>query len=74
MFEDFLRACREGKTDTAASFAYSARLAEFGLLGNLAQHAGVGKKVQWDGPNMKVTNLPELQRWVQREYRKGWQV
>ena len=47
-------------------------MTEFYLLGNLAQHAGVGKKVEWDGPNMKVTNLPELNQWVTRPYRKGW--
>ena len=69
---DFLDACRANKTETAASFEYGARLTEFSLLGNLAQHAGVGKKVEWDGPNMKVTNLPDLNEWVQRPYRKGW--
>ncbi len=66
--------CREGKTDTAIPFSYGARLTEFILLGNLAQHAGKGHKVEWDGPNMKVTNLTELNRFVEREYRKGWQV
>jgi hypothetical protein len=69
---DFLTACREGKTETAAPFDYGARLTEFTLLGNLAQHAGVGKKLEWDGPNMKVTNLPDLNQWVQRPYRNGW--
>ena len=73
-FADFLSACREGKTETAASFEYAARLTEFALLGNLAQHAGAGKKVEWSGPAMEVTNLPELNRWVKREYRKGWQI
>jgi predicted dehydrogenase len=71
-FADFLRACREGKNDTAAGFDYSARLTEFTLLGNLAQHAGKGKKVEWDGPAMKVVNLPELNRFLSREYRTGW--
>ena len=71
-FADFLRACREGKNDTAAGFDYSSRLTEFTLLGNLAQHAGVGKKVEWDGPNMKVTSPTELNEWVKRPYRKGW--
>ena len=61
-----------GKKETAASFDYGARLTEFSLLGNLAQHAGVGKKIEWDGPNMKVTNLSELNQWVKRPYRKGW--
>ncbi len=69
---DFLDACREGKTETAASFEYGAQLTEFILLANLAQHAGVGKKVEWDGPNMKVTNYPELDEWLMRSYRKGW--
>jgi predicted dehydrogenase len=72
-FEDFLDACRDGRTDTATSFDYAARLTEFILLGNLAQHAGAGKQVVWDGPNMKVTNLPELNQWLKREYRQGWQ-
>jgi hypothetical protein len=69
---DFLDACRAGKNETAAPFEYGARLTEFTLLGNLAEHAGVGKKVEWDGPNMKVTNLDELNRWVKCPYRKGW--
>ncbi len=73
-FDDFLRACREGKLDTATPFDYASRLTEFTLLGNLAQHAGVGKPVEWDGPNMKVVNLPELNPWVKRDYRKGWQA
>ena len=72
IMQDFLDACRAGKTETAAPFEYGARLTEFSIIGNLAQHAGVGKKVEWDGPNMKVTNLPELNARVQRPYRKGW--
>lgn len=72
IFTDFLEACREGRTDTAVSFDYGTRLTEFAILGNLAQHAGAGKKLAWDGPNMKVTNLPELNAWVKRDYRQGW--
>jgi hypothetical protein len=69
---DFLDACRAGKKETAASFDYGARLTEFTLLGNLAQHAGVGQKLEWDGPAMKVTNLKGLNAWVERPARKGW--
>ena len=72
IMKDFLDACRDGKKETAASFEYGAQLTEFNLLGNLAQHAGVGNKVQWDGPNMKVTNPTDLNQWVKRPYRKGW--
>ena len=74
IFTDFVEACREGRTNTAASFEYGTRLTEFSILGNLAQHVGEGKKLEWDGPNMKVTNLPALNQWVKRDYRKGWQV
>lgn len=74
IFTDFLEACRSAKTETAVSFDYGTRLTEFAILGNLAQHVGEGKKVEWDGPNMKVTNIPELNQWVKREYRKGWQI
>lgn len=69
---DLLDAVRAGSKETAASFDYAARLTEFTLIGNLAQRAGMGQKVAWDGPNMKVTNLPELNDWVKRPYRKGW--
>jgi len=73
-FVDFVQACRAGRTDTATPFEYGARLTEFCLLGNLAQHAGQGNLVKWDAAEMRVTNLPELNRWVQREPRKGWLV
>jgi len=69
---DFLEACRDGRTDTAVSFEYGTRLTEFAILGNLAQRAGEGKRVEWDGPKMKVKNLPELNAWVKRKYRRGW--
>jgi predicted dehydrogenase len=69
---DFLTACREGKKETAASFDYGSRLTEFTLLGNLAQHAGPGKKLEWDGPGLRVTNAPEFNQWLKRPYRKGW--
>ena len=74
VFRDFIDACRAGKSETSVPFEYGARLTEFVILGNLAQHAGVGRKAQWDGPNMKVTNIPELNQWIQREPRKGWKV
>jgi predicted dehydrogenase len=74
IFTDFVDACRAGKSETSVPFEYGARLTEFAILGNLAQHAGVGRKVQWDGPKMKVTNIPELNQWVKREDRKGWKV
>jgi predicted dehydrogenase len=74
IFVDFLTAVRAGKTESSASFDYGTQLTEFSLLANLAMHAGAGKKVMWDGPGMKVTNLPELNAWVERDYRIGWRL
>ena len=66
--------CQEcgGKTETAVPFDYGCRLTEFALLGNLAMKAGAGNKVEWDGPNMKVKNMPELNAIVARKNREGW--
>jgi predicted dehydrogenase len=70
---DFLRAVKEGKK-AASDFEYAARLAEMVLVGCLAERAGPGRKVVWDGAAMKCSNLPELDSLVHREYRKGWEL
>ena len=46
----------------------------FALTGHLAMFAGKGKKLQWDVEKMKVTNVPEINKYVRRTYRKGWEV
>ena len=49
-------------------------LTAFLLTGHLAQFAGVGRKIEWDVEKMQCTNLPEVNRYVKRTYRKGWEV
>ena len=49
-------------------------LTAFVLTGHLAMLAGVGKRVEWDVEKMQCTNMPEINRHVRREYRKGWEV
>ncbi len=71
MKEEWVRAIRSGKPETALSnFNYAALLAETVLLGNVAIRAG--KKLEWDGPNLKVTNTKDADKYLKREYRKGW--
>ena len=41
---------------------------------NLAQRVGPGKKLEWDGPNMKITNFPAANAWLKRDNRPGWQA
>ena len=72
-FADFLRACRDGRP-SSAEFACSGPLTEFVLSGHLAVKAGIGRKVEYDIAGMTCTNLPELNRWVRRPARKGWEV
>jgi hypothetical protein len=31
-----------------------------------------GKKLEWDGENMKFTNAPEAEKFLHYEYRNGW--
>ena len=69
IYAEWARACRGGEP-TVADFTFSATLTEAVLAGNIAVRTG--KKILWDGPNMKVTNLPEANQYVRREYRKGW--
>ena len=71
---DFLRACKSGEPPPSSNMEYSGPLTEFVLLGHLAYMSEVGKKVEWDGENFKCKNAPELEKWVKREHRKGWEV
>jgi predicted dehydrogenase len=72
-FTEFAMAIKEGKPDLAwSNFEYAGRLTETVLLGNVALRAG--KRIEWDGDAMKVTNAPEAQQYVSREYRKGFEV
>jgi hypothetical protein len=47
-------------------------LTETVLLGTVAFR--VGKKLQWDAESLKVTNCPEANQLLAREYRKGWEL
>jgi len=71
--QDFLTALKEGRK-SCSDFEYTARLSEMALLGCLAERAGKGRKVEWDGATMKCTNIPELNALVSREFRKGWEL
>jgi hypothetical protein len=42
------------------------------LLGAVALRAR--KKVEYDSVNMKITNAPEANQFLTREYRQGWEL
>jgi predicted dehydrogenase len=68
---DWLNACKGGPK-ACSDFSYGARLTEFILLGDVAIRAQ--KKILWDGPNMKATNAPEAQVFIQEPYRPGFDL
>jgi hypothetical protein len=68
---EWIDACRGGPAPQG-NFDYSGLLTEFVLLGNLAVR--LGKKIDWDGKNMKAANAPEAEPLIRREYRKGWEL
>jgi len=66
---EWIAACKGGPAPLA-NFDYAGLLTETILLGNVALR--VGKRIEWDGPNMKATNAPEAENYIHREYCKGW--
>ena len=66
---EWIHACKTG-APTTCHFGYSGPLTEANHLGNVAYRAG--KKLEWDAANMKFPNAPEAEKFLGREYRKGW--
>jgi predicted dehydrogenase len=69
---EWIKACKEG-TPTLCNFAYASALTETVNLGNVAHRAG-NKKLDWDAANLTVTNVPQANAYLRREYRKGWEL
>ncbi len=70
---EWLGAIRTGKP-SSANFEYSAGLVEHMLLGLISHRVPVGEAVQYDRVRHRVTDKPELNRYLTREYRKGYEV
>jgi predicted dehydrogenase len=68
---EWIEACKTGRP-TGTRFDYAGPLTELVLLGNVALRAG--RKIGWDGPNMKVTDGPQDDLFIRREYREGWSL
>jgi predicted dehydrogenase len=60
----------KGKTAVSCPFEYAAQLTEVMLLGVVALRAG--KKIEYDGRNMRVTNNAAANEFLQREPKAGW--
>ncbi len=71
--QNWFDACK-GVGTASSPFEYAAPLTEVMLLGLVALRAGQGKKIYYDGDAMKVTNVPEANAFLTREYRAGWSL
>ena len=71
-YEEFMKACTGGPKAGSDFVAKSCALTEMVLIGHLAARVGPGKKLEWDSANAKVTNVPEANAYVNKQYRKGW--
>ena len=69
-YHEWVQACRGGPPPGANFVDHAGLLTETCLLGNVALRAG--RKIQWDGPNLKVLNHEGANRHLHREYRGGW--
>ena len=68
---EWIAAIKAGRPqDCYSRFAIGAQLTEIMLLGGVALR--VGKKIEWDGPNMRALNCPEAAQFIKRDNRAGW--
>lgn len=72
--EEWFMACRgeESWDFPKSNFSYSGPFTEVVNLGVLAHQLKKGEKAHWDSRNLRVTDRPELNRFVNKTYRGGW--
>lgn len=71
--EEWFRMMKQG-TPAFSNFDIAAYLTEIILLGCVALRVGEDYRMDWDGPNMKSTYLPQAAQFVKRNNRKGWET
>jgi predicted dehydrogenase len=71
VYKEWIEACKGGKP-AGSNFDVAGPFTETVLLGNVAIRAR--RKIEWDSKNLKITNLPEANKYIRSSYRKGWGV
>src|SRR5262249_48596763 len=62
----------KGDGEPLCNLNYSGALTKAVLLGNVSYRPG--QPLEWDAANLKVTNAPDAEKYLRREYRKGWSL
>jgi hypothetical protein len=68
---EWIRACKTG-APTSCPFEYAGPLIEAVHLGLVAYC--VRQRIEWDAATLKAKNCPEADRFIRRDYRKGWEL
>lgn len=68
-FAEWLLGCKGGPLP-GSNFEYSGPFTESVLLANVAIRSR--RRIEWDSAALRVTNLPDANRFVTKEYRPGW--
>jgi len=55
------------------NFLLAGPISEAFNLGAISLRLG-GKRLVWDSANMKITNTPEANAFLTRDYRPGWEI
>jgi predicted dehydrogenase len=71
-YHHFVDACLGGEK-TESHFAQSGPMTEAILLGTVAIRTP-GKVLEWDVKNLKFPKHPDAEKFLRRDYRKGWEV
>ena len=66
---EWVQAIVEGR-QACSHWDYASGLTEVGLLGNVAIRANT--RIEYDARKMRITNYPEANRFLKKEYPKGW--
>jgi predicted dehydrogenase len=69
--QQWINACKTG-SPTGSHFGYAGPFTEIVLLGNVAYRAGA--PIEYDPITMKITNQPDANRFLTKNYRPGWEV
>lgn len=68
-YKHWINACKNG-TEAVSPFSYAGPLTEFANMGNVALLAG--EKIEFDVASMSITNNPDANKHLSKEYRKGF--
>ncbi len=71
-YQQWANACK-GQGKATSHFDYAGPLTETVLLGTVAMHAP-GTKLAWDGAGLKVKKHGEMEKFLHKTYRTGWEV